>query len=237
MCTLTAIPRSGGARLAFNRDEARSRPAALPPATRRAGRNLCAHPTDPAGGGTWIAVSDAGLVFALLNVSPGRWGPASRGAIIPALLSAASLAEAAEAALALDTSLTSAFRLIISDGQDLAEVFSDGVRPRLAALAPLDAPCLYTSSGLGDHLVRGPRLELFARMLSAPSPRAQDAFHRHRWPDAPHLSVCMSRPDARTVSFAVATITPAGVSLAYHPNAPDVPAPLHEVTLERGAFR
>jgi hypothetical protein len=43
---------------------------------------------------------------------------------------------------------------------------------------------------------------LFMQMLKgqAATPDAQDAFHRHAWPDQLHLSVCMSRADARTVS-------------------------------------
>ncbi len=234
MCTLTAIAWAGGARLAFNRDEARSRPAALPPAIHRVGPRTCAFPTDPAGGGTWFAVSDAGLAFAVLNATPRRAGTASRGAVIPALLPSASLDEAVEAALALDTSRMGAFRLVVADGGRLAELRSDGDHPRLVGHAPLDAPRMFTSSGLGDELVQGPRAELFAEMLAVPSPEAQDELHRHSWPDRRRLSVCMSRPDARTVSFSVATITPAGVSLAYHGDAPDVAAPRSEVRLERG---
>jgi hypothetical protein len=53
---------------------------------------------------------------------------------------------------------------------------------------------------------------------------AQDAFHRHRWPDHPHLSVNMERADARTVSHAVIDLGPAAATFAYHPDAPDRPA-------------
>ncbi|MDP0492645.1 MAG: NRDE family protein [Verrucomicrobiota bacterium JB023] len=52
--------------LAFNRDEAVARSAALPPSQREGERSFIA-PQDPVGGGTWLAVSDEGTCFALLN--------------------------------------------------------------------------------------------------------------------------------------------------------------------------
>ena len=68
-------------------------------------------------------------------------------------------------------------------------------------------PLLFTSSGLGDHLVEGVRRELFEGFFAGPAEgwrAAQDGFHRHRWEEGRgHLSVNMARPDARTVSFAV----------------------------------
>jgi hypothetical protein len=53
----------------------------------------------------------------------------------------------------------------------------------------------------------------------------QDAFHRHRWPDQAHLSVCMSRSDARTVSYTTVEITSGHIAMRYHADAPDQPAP------------
>ena len=50
---------------------------------------------------------------------------------------------------------------------------------------------------------------------------AQDAYHRHRWPDRPYLSVCMSRPEAKTVSYTVTEVQSEHVRLAYYPDSPD----------------
>src|SRR5205085_949351 len=92
MCTLTVVPLPDGTvRLAFNRDERRTRPAGLPPVRRLFGPRQAVLPTDPASGGTWLAVNDAGLALAILNATPERppataGGNRSRGAIIPALL-------------------------------------------------------------------------------------------------------------------------------------------------------
>ena len=89
------------------------------------------------------------------------------------------------------------------------------------------APLLFTSSGLGDHLVEGVRRELFDAFFQGPAGEweaAQDAFHRHRWPGRGHLSVNMKRPDARTVSHAVIDVDGVRVRFRYHPAAPDEPA-------------
>ena len=71
MCTLTILPLGGAStRLAFNRDEQRTRPAALPPQVRQFGGRTALMPVDPVSDGTWLAVNDAGLVLALHNVNP-----------------------------------------------------------------------------------------------------------------------------------------------------------------------
>jgi hypothetical protein len=89
------------------------------------------------------------------------------------------------------------------------------------------APLLFTSSGLGDHLVDGVRRELFDQMFMA-GPHTweavQHAFHRHTWPGREHLSVNMSRDTARTVSHAVIDLGAAEAVFAYHADAPDLPA-------------
>jgi uncharacterized protein with NRDE domain len=100
VCTLTAVPTTTGVRVAFNRDELRSRPAGLPPAVRRSDGRDAVYPTDPASGGTWLAATDVGLVLAVLNVNrsgsaPG--GRVSRGTVIPAVLAARSPAAAVRA--------------------------------------------------------------------------------------------------------------------------------------------
>src|SRR5262249_44773985 len=70
MCTLTVLPLEGDrTRLAFNRDELRTRPEALPPQWTHHGSRSAVHPIDPVSNGTWIAANDAGLALALLNVT------------------------------------------------------------------------------------------------------------------------------------------------------------------------
>ncbi len=86
MCTLTIVPECLETssdcvyRLSFNRDEQHTRPIAQPPKVEVHGNQKVILPREPDGGGTWIAVSDAGLAFALLNVNPpNRSGTVSGG--------------------------------------------------------------------------------------------------------------------------------------------------------------
>ena len=107
MCTVTVVPGREAIRLACNRDELRSRAAALPPQVRQFGPRRALLPVDPTSGGTWVAANDAGLAMTLLNVNPGNGlgtsaARLSRGNIIPALLHADRPLAAAFSALALD---------------------------------------------------------------------------------------------------------------------------------------
>ncbi len=243
MCTVTVVRgRAGAVRLACNRDEQHARAAALLPEVRSFGRRQALLPIDSHSGGTWIAASDAGLALTLLNVNPGEdAAPAaasrSRGTIIPELLSSATLAEAVAHGLALDAASFAPFRLVIVDGRDVAELHSDGRSVHLLRQAPLEGPLLFTSSGLGDDRVAGPRRQLFGELVApaADGPAGQDAYHRHHWPERPHLSVCMRRADARTVSHTVVTLAADAVRLDYHPDAPDVPAESSSLMLTRSA--
>lgn len=224
MCTLTVIPLPGGRlRVGFNRDERRTRALGLPPEIHTIGERSAVYPTDPASDGTWLAVTDAGLVFAVLNGNPRTLpqvrGRCSRGKIIPALLDADTPADAlAEFGRRFDFADFAPFRLVLVGRGILADVRWDGREPMVLNRLLAGAPLLFTSSGLGDHLVEGVRRDLFESMFAAPIPdwpSVQDAFHRHRWPRREHLSIDMCRPDARTVSRAVIDLGDDAATFAY----------------------
>jgi hypothetical protein len=226
--------------LACNRDERHERPDAFPPQVYRVGDLQGILPRDPLSGGTWIGANNAGLAMTLLNVNSAnssnlRAGhPLSRGEIIPALLRCESLAAAAKAAGELNPAKYAPFRLVLVDREHLAEVRSDGNRLRLVLRLRLTGPVMFTSSGLGDQLVEGPRSKLLKESFTWPENwlAEQEAFHRHQWPDQPQLSVCMRRPEARTVSYTVIRLEDASVSLAYYPGSPDQEVEPLTVTLE-----
>lgn len=231
MCTLTLIPLGDGLRLAHSRDESRERPAALPPRlVRPTGGPVrrALMPIDPGSGGTWVAVTDAGLALAILNVNPpslpqpaGADLPRSRGLIIPALVGADDLDEAVWLACGLCPFDFRPFRLVLAMGREVAEVVWDGQR-LVTRRQRCEGPLMFTSSGLGDHQVLAPRSALFAAVMARGEPTAQQAaFHRHSWPDRPHLSVCMRRTDACTVSLTTVDLTEQFVRMHYHPTAPD----------------
>jgi hypothetical protein len=241
VCTLTVVPlASRTVRIAFNRDESRTRAAGLRPHVRQFGNRPAVLPTDPLFGGTWLAVNDTGLAFAVLNGNPPDRGrnapkpPRSRGEVIPSLVAGDSPSAALEACERLSYRDFAPFRLVLIGGGLVAEVRWDGREPMVMSRLLGGAPQMFTSSGLGDHLVEGPRRELFEEMFAGgPSTweEAQHAFHRHRWPGREHLSVNMSRDTARTVSHAVIDLGATEVVFAYHPDAPDQPGDLTTIRL------
>jgi len=222
MCTVSVIKLSGLLRLVSNRDERRSRPTALPPAVSHAGDLRIIAPTDPASQGTWIACSEIGLAIALLNVNPpdadARVPPRSRGTIIPALIGSRALDEVAERAHAIAHSDYAPYRLVAihaGEGDVLEAVPMSSVIRRW----PLDAPRMFTSSGLGDHHVEGPRRQVFEETVLAGDPadwrERQDRFHAHRWPDRQSVSVHMARADAWTVSRTAIEVDDARIVMSY----------------------
>lgn len=241
MCTLTIVrgtPDAGaGFRVLFSRDEQRSRPDALPPRLVRVGAFDAIMPIDAGAGGTWLGVNARGVVAALLNrtdpaasagrgtdgVSPpqawvGSWaGRTSRGHIVPALLESASLAEAHARASLIDPAEFAPFRVVVVTLAGRFEATSDGQRLEVGPVAGHTPAAMWTSSGLGDHVVRPARDEAFSRWRNAPTFAAQEAFHRLTQPDAGHLGVLMARADARTVSLTRVDVSPSRAELAYWP--------------------
>jgi hypothetical protein len=246
MCTVSIISTQAdrldrAIRLVCNRDEVRARPEALPPRVQRFGDYLTVMPIDPQGGGTWIAASDAGLAMVLLNQTPGdaarRPAPSSklsRGLIIPSLLDSSGIEEAAARAATIEPSYFRPFRLLILDARSLVELSSDGreIQPRRFELG--EEPLMFTSSGLGDHLVQQPRRELFERIFgrSRGTLARQDAFHAHQWPQQRHVSVNMSRADARTVSRTTIELSRDHARMAHVPLAPERSALTFRLDLE-----
>ncbi|HTL30343.1 MAG TPA: NRDE family protein [Tepidisphaeraceae bacterium] len=225
-------------RLACNRDEQLTRPTARPPEVFTFDDYFAAMPIDPESGGTWIAVNDAGVMMCLLNRTVGRAlardpSQITRGRIIPSLIHFDSAAEAARAARRLRAELYQPFRLIIIDPSSVFEVISNSDRIKSFEHIHDLRPLMFTSSGLGDALVEGPRRALFGDLFGdgAASAARQDVFHDHRWKDMPHLSVRMSRVDARTVSITTIDLTEDRAVMEYRPIAAPLAARNHVVTI------
>lgn len=262
MCTLSVIalphPESGY-RVVFNRDESRLRPPATAPLWRSFPELGSMHraiwPTDTAAGGTWIASSARGMTLCLLNhhpVDPVALPPASellsRGMIVPALIHQPDAAEAVGELPRLDLTRFAPFRLAAIDpwagrNGEPRIIVVRWDRRELTLDRHDPAPACLVSSSLGDHVVQA-RVELFNRVVPRPGlasepPRApnradQDDFHTHHWPESPHTSVLMSRPDAATVSRTVVEVsldprerTGLRVVMRYTPlHAAPLPAPV-----------
>lgn len=234
MCTLTIVPlqvddpQQRGLRIVCNRDESRLRPSALPPEHRRCELRQTLMPIDPVSGGTWIGVSDAPLAAVLMNVYITQAGVSrtlpppsarlvSRGTIIPFILAADDLAGAVTRATQLEIARFEPFRLVITDRRHVTEIVWSAGQFSVGAPTPVAAPLFFTSSGLGDDVVATPRRRLFDEFFTpeADWPAAQDAFHRHVWPERAFASVWMTRREARTQSITWVDIGPRGVRMQY----------------------
>src|SRR4029453_10133044 len=139
MCTVSIVPVAGGFRLASNRDESRHRAIASPPEVIEISGVRVVRPIDPDSGGTWIAGSDRGLAFTVLNLhlerDAGRASEArSRGEIIPQLLACPTIEGAAAAFLNLPIDTYRPFRLIVASAGVVVELRQS---PALALCQPL----------------------------------------------------------------------------------------------------
>jgi hypothetical protein len=221
----------------------------MPPVWREFGGRAAILPIDPLSGGTWIGVNDAGLVLCLLNATnrdlaalPRPGALRSRGEIIPSLLDCVAVGEAIGRAARLDCTEFPPFRLVAAGRTHVGVLASSGRIPTVQRVSPIRKPFLITSSGLGDELVDRPRRALFREFLrTSESPHlAQNRFHTHQWPDRAHLSVLMSRADARTVSRTIVELGADFARMTYFAltEAPTPQQPAGSMTLElsrRGA--
>jgi len=227
--------------MACSRDESHGRAAAQPPTSCVINGRRVLMPIDPSSGGTWVAVNDAGLALTLLNYNlpdPPAGRTRSRGEVIPSLMGCATAKEVLDLLPSIDAHEMMPFRLVLCDGHGV--FFWRSTEPAMLTEGvigvPFWSPEMFTSSGLGDHLVEPPRRALFDGWFGsdpAVYEARQLAFHQHRWDDRPHLSVAMSREDARTVSYTTVEVTPDAVTMRYHPDRPDLPAQDVEVSLQR----
>jgi len=238
MCTATWLSRNGSFQLFFNRDELRSRERAGGPGLHESEGVRFLAPRDGRAGGTWIAASELGSVFALLNRSEGLTpeSPGSRGRLIPRLAMSASVDEFAARLLREPLRDLAPFRLVgfWSDSKSGAVATWDGEQIRFDTLAP--AAGLLASSGLGDVRAAEERGRLWARRRGETPEWDFDAhrgFHRSHDPEPSAWSVCMHRDDAQTVSYTEVEIAASEVRLRYLEGAPCTGRPPVELRLPR----
>ncbi|MEO0478746.1 MAG: NRDE family protein [Planctomycetota bacterium] len=252
MCTLTIVPVAGGPdrtlrfRVVFNRDERRNRRPGEAPRLRRVAGRTAIWPLDPAGGGTWIAVNESGLVFSLLNRTPNgdgkTWlGPdpnaKSRGRLIPALVASDSLESIANRIRSASEGITRGFRLVVTDGRRILEAEGGLDQVAVPVLRSLDGAFFRTSSSLGDDLVFEPRrrlfVERFGSWLEGPAADAssartvQDQFHQSTFEGRGEISVSMTRADARTVSATCVEVHDDRIVVAHRDGGPAAPISKH----------
>ncbi|TVR40976.1 MAG: hypothetical protein EA402_13375 [Planctomycetota bacterium] len=221
MCSLSLIrSANGGLRVVMNRDEQRSREAEGLPYVRNDGHGPAALLTrDGRSGGAWVGVNAGGLVAALLNHTPLSGpgsGQRSRGDIVPALLRHQRRSDATAQVASYATSSYAPWSLVLIDANGQQSWRWNG-----SQLVPHPLPDPWCSSGLGDHLVDGPRRALWHSMAAhhgGMDASSQDRWHHSRDGNDPSAWVLMARDDARTVSITTIEVSAeGGVSLSHQP--------------------
>jgi len=258
---LPGLPR-GGWMLATNRDESPRRLPALAPYATEIGGRLVLAPRDADEGGTWIGVDEQGFALAILNgdrpaAAPPPADPVSRGRLVLELLERRG-ADAVWAELQRRERAGGLrhrpFKLVVVEpGRSgapaaLRRAEWDG---RALSLAATAGPQCITSSGVQPDAVAAVRCAAFARFLEGVRPRLREdasaadldalaaalhEFHASHRPEAPAgdaLSVCMHRPEARTVSSTLVLVGPQAIRMDYQPGWPCQDGELHVAELAR----
>lgn len=226
MCTVTFLPRRRGYALAMNRDEKLTRVKGLPPSEKTVRGRTVICPSEP-GGGTWIALNDSGITFALINwysiTAQVKGEAASRGKVVNAVSAAVTLGRADDALAELPLNKISPFRLIgvFPDPNGIAEWRWD-LKRLVRKNHPWEAQ-QWISSGFDEPKAQRIRSETFQRALKQKSAGSLDwlrRLHRSHSPQSGPFSTCMHRTDAATVSYSEVSVSPNGALLGYHAGSP-----------------
>jgi len=175
VCTLTLAWRTFGdapVAVAATRDEAVNR-RSEPPAARGADGGRYVAPRDTAAGGTWIGVSESGVVAAVANrwLEADREGDRSRGLLVADCLTAASAEDAVRAIeRELDARAYDGFNLVLADGRAAFLLSYNG---RLA-VTPL-GPGVHVVGNVGGVVNGAERFAVPPRRREAGARRADSA--------------------------------------------------------------
>jgi hypothetical protein len=222
MCTVSFVPTGDGFRLAMNRDEKRTRIDALPAEIFHHGKRRAVYPREP-GGGTWLAVNDAGLCLALINWHRIEREPKgkleSRGSLIPRLIGHASGVAAGRALRRTNLGRMRPFRFLAFDPrrQTVREWQWDTVA--LATRTHRWQIAYWFSSGYDEAEAENHRARICAN-VSLGTTRALRELHRSHGPKRGPFSICMHRHDAVTVSFSEVVVSTKRITFRYQPGAP-----------------
>ena len=226
MCTVSFIARKNGYALAMNRDEKLARIAGLPPSEKIIRGRAVLSPSEP-GGGTWIALNEAGVTFALINwysiAAQVKGEAVSRGKVVNAVCSLKSPDSVSATLENLPLKKISPFRLIgvFAGTNDIAEWRWD-LKKLVRKNHPWETQ-QWISSGFNEPAAQRIRSETFRRTLKQKSAGSLDwlrRLHRSHAPQSGPFSTCMHRADAATVSCSEIIVSKKKATLHYYAGAP-----------------
>jgi hypothetical protein len=226
MCTVSFIARKRGYLLAMNRDEKLTRPVALAPEVSRAGGHSVLCPSEP-NGGTWIALNDAGVTFALINwhsvKTPVRRNPVSRGRVVQRVKTSDVPGAASSVLQRLPLKQMNPFRLIgVFPAQRKIIEWRWNLK-KLTSRNRVWQMQQWVSSGFDEAKAQRLRRKLFRRALrqaSAGTLAWLRRLHRSHGTVRGPFSICMHRDDAVTVSYTEVSVFSRRFTMCYRPGPP-----------------
>ncbi|MDR3456279.1 MAG: NRDE family protein [Verrucomicrobiae bacterium] len=226
MCTVSFLVRKNGYALAMNRDEKLSRIPGLPPSKKIIHGRTVVSPSEP-GGGSWVALNDSGVAFALINwysiCTQASNKTVSRGVVVNTISTAVTPKLAAVALARLPLKQVNPFRLI---GFFPATHEIIGWHWDLKKLVRKNHPWQtqqWISSGFDEPAAQRIRRETFRHALkqkSAGSLGWLRRLHRSHTPAAGPFSICMHRADAATVSYTEIAMASRTATMRHFDGAP-----------------
>ncbi|MFN8424375.1 MAG: NRDE family protein [Anaerolineae bacterium] len=240
MCTVTWLDGPSGYALWFNRDERPARLPELPPARAESSGVPYIAPRDSVAGGSWLAVNAHGVTVGLLNhyaADAARAGSAgdemktSRGLLVLSLMACESVGAVVDGLAGAGAAAFRPFELIALDAAgDRALATWDGTALSVIRGRAVRPPI--SSSGFDTAAVVAARTATYGRLVGAagsaagapladrpPTLARLEAFHRSHVPEPGAYSVCMHRPDARTISLTLVTVDADAVAMRHGPGS------------------
>lgn len=239
MCTASWLLEENGYHLFFNRDEQKGRAEAeLPRKFIAENGTQYLMPVDPVGQGSWIATNEYGLTLCLLNYYQGETPKGeliSRGQLVKTFAHHRYSEELVKAFVTLCFERYAPFTLVIFDSQlnlrkgHVKALQWDG--KTLVDSLPL--PPLISSAVDADS-VRSYRREAFNRYnIKEENVQTRLDFHHSHNPHKGHLSACMHRDDAHTVSFTHVYVSSKQTVLKYQQGSPCQQSAYQNIALAR----
>jgi hypothetical protein len=219
VCTLSWFPEGSSYHVVFNRDEQRERTPAVPPAIFEGSSGKFLAPLDPPSQGTWLAVTDRGLTFGVLNFNqagvevPVPENRESRGTLIMDLAGQRSSdRHAVDRLVARDLTPFQPFIAVGLDIEGVTLVEWDGTSAQIRDVE--DPGLVMTTSSFDPDGVTQSREGVFA-LAQPPTLEGLRATHRSHQPERSAYSVCMHREDAATLSLTEVSVAPESVEMRY----------------------
>lgn len=220
MCTVSWLHEGGGYQLLCNRDEKKTRGIARPPRIERRDGVAFIAPLDADFSGTWLTTNEFGLTFCLVN-GIGPRGTESRGHLVLALATSASLRDAEWHLRSMDIEPFGAFQVVALSPAGVFVASYDGAGE--IAIGSNAAPMPLVSSSFEPEAVCAARRRAFNKQVERAG--CLDAnvlfnFHESHGGRPSAYSACMHRADAETVSFSWIHVDTHSAEFFYTPGSP-----------------